>query len=68
MYKALRTFTGLVCMVEGEVKDIPDKQIAWDLLNCGYIVAVEEKTPAVAEETPAVKEPKPRKKKTPKGE
>ena len=65
MYKALRSFTGLVCMVEGEVKDIPNKEIAQDLLNCGYIEAVGE-TPALPEEKP--KETKPRKKKTPKGE
>lgn len=64
MYRALRTFTGLVCMVEGEIKDIPDKAVAWDLLNCGYIEAVEE-TPARAVE-PA-ETPKPKKKRTPKG-
>lgn len=61
MYKALRTFTGLVCMIEGEVKDIPDKAIAMDLLNCGYIEAVGE-TP-----TPTEEAPKPKKKRTPKG-
>lgn len=57
MYKALRSFTGLVCMYEGEIKEIPDKEIAMDLLNCGYIEAVEETAP----------ETKPKKKKTPKG-
>ena len=59
MYKALRSFSGLVCMAEGEIKEIPDKAIAQDLLNCGYIEAVGE--------TPAVEEPKPRKKRAPKG-
>lgn len=37
MYKALKTFTGLVRMKKGEVKDIEDKAIVKDLLSAGYI-------------------------------
>lgn len=58
MYKALRTFTGLVSMVEGEIKDIPNEAVAQDLLNVGYV----EEIPA-----PMKEEPKPKKKRTPKG-
>ena len=59
MYKALRTFTGLVSMVEGEIKDIPNKAVAQDLLSVGYI----EEIPA-----PKKEDPKPKtRKKTPKG-
>lgn len=56
MYKALKSFVGLVCMMKGEVKEI-SPEVAQDLLNCGYIEAVEETAP----------ETKPKKKKTPKG-
>ena len=62
MYKALKSFTGLVSMVAGEIKDIPEKWIALDLLGAGYIEEVQA--------TPEKEEPKPktaRKKKTPKG-
>ena len=64
MYRALRSFSGLVSMIKGEVKDIPNKWIAKDLLACGYIEAVEETVPAKEEK----KETKPKKKKAPKGE
>lgn len=46
MYKALKTFTGLVNMRKGEVKDIADKAIVTDLLRCGYI---EDLSPAKVE-------------------
>ena len=37
MYKALKTFSGKVTMVEGEIKDILDKDVVNDLLRCKYI-------------------------------
>ncbi len=57
MYKALKTFSGLVTMVEGEVKDILDKEAVKDLLKAGYIEEI----------NPAPKATK-KGKKTPKGE
>lgn len=60
MYKALISFSGLVSMVKGEVRDIPDKMVASDLLSCGYI---EEINPAPKETPKATR----RTKKTPKG-
>lgn len=43
MYKALKSFVGKVSMVEGEVKDILDEEIAKDLLRAGYIELVGNK-------------------------
>lgn len=37
MYKALKSFVGKISMVEGEVKEILDKEVAEDLLRAGYI-------------------------------
>lgn len=41
MYKALKSFSGVVSMAEGEVKDISDIHIVNDLVEAGYIVKVE---------------------------
>lgn len=62
MYRALISFSGLVSMVEGEVREISDKAVVKDLLNCGYIEAVEEITTAPKEKATR------KGKKTPKGE
>ena len=50
MYRALVSFSGLISMAEGEIRDIGDDAIAKDLLNAEYI---EEVTPD---------DPKPKKK------
>ena len=50
MYRALVSFSGLISMAEGEIRDIGDDAIAKDLLNAGYIEEV------------APDEPKPKKK------
>lgn len=42
-YRALRSFSGLVTMVKGEVRDIADEEIAKDLIRAGYIVDLSEK-------------------------
>ena len=36
-YKALKSFSGVVSMKRGEVKDIKDQEIVKDLLRAGYI-------------------------------
>ncbi len=59
MYKALITFSGLVCMKKGQVGEIADKAVAEDLLRCGYIEEI-----TAPEETPKATK---RSKKTPKG-
>ena len=37
MYKALISFSGVISMNAGDVKDIPDTNIAKSLLDAGYI-------------------------------
>jgi hypothetical protein len=49
MFKALKSFSGVVSMAEGEVKDISDITIVNDLAKAGYIVEVQ---PAKAKEKP----------------
>ena len=66
MYKALKSFSGLVSMVSGEIKDISDPIVIKDLVKAGYIVEVKPaKAKAEEEEKP---EPKKRAKKTAKEE
>lgn len=43
-YKAMISFSGLVSMAEGEVREISDSSLAKELLKCGYIAEVEKKT------------------------
>lgn len=45
MYKALVSFTGLMSMSEGDVREISDISLANDLLNAGYIELVKDVTP-----------------------
>lgn len=46
LYKALKSFVGLESMRRGEVKEINNADIVKDLLQAGYIEAVEDKKPA----------------------
>lgn len=52
MYRAIVSFSGLISMSKGEVREISDLAIAQDLLKAGYIEEVKEE----------VKKTKPRKK------
>lgn len=45
MYKALISFTGLVSMTKGDVREISDISLANDLLKAGYIEEVKETSP-----------------------
>lgn len=40
MYRANISFSGIISMRKGEVREIKDKKIAKDLLNAGYIEEV----------------------------
>ena len=42
-YEALVSFTGLLNMAKGDVREIPDEATAKDLLQAGYVKAVKEK-------------------------
>lgn len=59
MYKALVSFSGVVSMAAGEVREISDPSVAADLLKAGYIEEFKENEPK--------KGKKERKKRSPKG-
>lgn len=61
MYKALISFSGVVNMAQGEIRDIPDSSVVEDLLRAGYIEAVDAE---VKEEVDAGEEKKATKKNT----
>lgn len=42
MYRATVSFSGVVSMAMGEVREILDESIAKDLLNAGYIEEIKE--------------------------
>ena len=44
LYKALVSFSGVVSMAMGEIKEIEDESIANDLLNVGYIEKIKDTT------------------------
>lgn len=43
MHKALRSFSGIVSMYEGETREIEDAEIVADLTKAGYIEEVKPK-------------------------
>jgi hypothetical protein len=45
MYKATKSFSGLINMKKGDVKEIKDEEIANDLLRAGYVMALEDEKP-----------------------
>jgi hypothetical protein len=52
MYKALKSFSGLVSMRKGEVREISDLAISNDLLKAGYIEEIgSKKEPKTEPET-----------------
>ena len=68
MYKALVSFGGCVSMSAGDVKDIPDVNIAKELLKAGYIEEIspakeKAQAPAKTEEKTETKKPSRRTKK-----
>ena len=42
-YRALKTFTGVITMVKGEVREIKDEALVKDLVKNGFIVSLSEK-------------------------
>lgn len=43
MHRALKSFSGIVSMYEGETRDIEDANVVADLLKAGYIEEVKPK-------------------------
>ncbi len=66
-YRALVSFTGTISMAGGEVREISDPAIAENLLKCGYIEKIGEKSEktieTATEEKVAEKKKSPRRKK-----
>ena len=42
IYRALRSFSGVISVSEGSEVDINDKAVETDLLKAGYIAKIEE--------------------------
>lgn len=61
MYKAKVSFSGLVTMRKGQVKDIKDKALIEDLLKANYIEEVKPEKEKKPEEVKPEKEEKPKK-------
>ena len=45
MYKALISFSGVISMAEGEVREIADKAVAADLIRAHYVEEVTDEKP-----------------------
>ncbi len=46
MYKATKSFSGLINMKKGDVKEIKDEEVAKDLIRAGYVMElVDESKP-----------------------
>lgn len=43
MHKALKSFSGVISMYEGETREIDNAELVADLLNAGYIEEVKPK-------------------------
>ena len=43
MHKALKSFSGIISMYEGEMREIEDAEIVADLTKAGYIEEVKPK-------------------------
>lgn len=43
-YKALVSFTGIISMAMGDVREISDTSVAKDLLNAGYVEKIKERS------------------------
>jgi hypothetical protein len=43
MHKALKSFSGIISMHEGETREIKDAEIVADLLKAGYVEEVKPK-------------------------
>lgn len=54
-YRALRSFSGIVTMVKGEVREIDNEEVVKDLLRAGYIVDLSEKQKAAAKSSKPTK-------------
>lgn len=52
-YRATKSFSGLVSMVKGEVRELEDEKIVNDLIKSGYIEDLSEKQKAAKSSKPS---------------
>lgn len=55
MYKALVSFTGIISMAEGDVREISDTSLANDLLKSKYIEEIKKKETVKKTKSPSRK-------------
>ena len=63
MFKAIKTFSGVVSMRKGETREINDGAVAADLLKAGYIIPLEDQNAAAETEPETEPAKKPGRKK-----
>ena len=44
MYKATRSFSGIVSMKKGDVKEINNEEVAKDLIRAGYVIELADES------------------------
>lgn len=47
MYKATKSFSGLINMKKGDEREIKDEEIAKDLIRAGYVIALDDEKPVI---------------------
>lgn len=47
MYKATKSFSGLINMKKGDEREIRDEEIAKDLIRAGYVIALDDEKPVI---------------------
>lgn len=57
MYKAIKSFSGIISMKKGDEREIKDEDVAKDLLRAGFVIGLEseEKPKATASSKKASK-------------
>lgn len=51
MYKATRSFSGIVSMKKGDVKEINNEEVAKDLIRAGYVIELADESKPMTKTT-----------------
>ena len=44
MYKATKSFSGIISMKKGDVREIKDDEVAKDLIRAGYVIELADES------------------------
>ena len=44
MYKATKSFSGIISMKKGDVREIKDEEVAKDLIRAGYVIELADES------------------------